>query len=49
MTGSGSGLFAYFPTLDEAEDAVTGAPATARAARAVTPIDHGWRILEDGE
>jgi 4-diphosphocytidyl-2C-methyl-D-erythritol kinase len=49
MTGSGSGLFAYFPTLDEAEDAVTAAPATARAARAVTPIDHGWRILEEGE
>ena len=49
MTGSGSGLFAYFPSLDEAEDAVTAAPATAREARAVTPIDHGWRILEEVE
>ncbi len=44
MTGSGSGLFAYFPTRDEAEDAVAAAPSTARAARAVSPVTHGWRI-----
>ncbi len=47
MTGSGSALFAYFSTIDEAEDAVAAAPATARAARAASPIDHAWRILED--
>jgi 4-diphosphocytidyl-2C-methyl-D-erythritol kinase len=46
MTGSGSALFAYLPTMDEAEDAVAAVQATARAARAVVPIDHAWRILE---
>jgi 4-diphosphocytidyl-2-C-methyl-D-erythritol kinase len=47
MTGSGSGLFAYFSTIDEAQDAVAAAPATARATRAASPIDHGWRIIDD--
>lgn len=46
MTGSGSALFAYFSSLDEAEDAIAAAPASARASRAVSPIDHGWRILD---
>ncbi len=48
MTGSGSGLFGYFPTLGEAEDAVAAAPTQSRAARAVSPVDHGWRLI-DGE
>lgn len=47
MTGSGSALFAYFSTIDEAEDAVAAVPATARAARAATPINHGWQLLEE--
>jgi 4-diphosphocytidyl-2-C-methyl-D-erythritol kinase len=46
MTGSGSALFAYFPTIEEAEDAVVAAPTAARAVRAASPIDHGWRVLE---
>jgi len=46
MTGSGSGLFAYFATLDEAEEAAAAAPPTARATRAVSPTNHAWRILE---
>jgi 4-diphosphocytidyl-2-C-methyl-D-erythritol kinase len=47
MTGSGSGLFAFFPTADEAEDAVAAAPLAARAARAASPVGYGWRLLED--
>ena len=39
MTGSGSALFAYFPTIDEAEDAVVAAPTAARAVRAASPHD----------
>lgn len=47
MTGSGSGLFAYFSTIDEAQDAAATAPSSARATRAASPIDHAWRILEE--
>jgi len=47
MTGSGSALFAYFSSLDEAKDAIAAAPAPARASRAVSPTNHGWRILEE--
>ena len=47
MTGSGSGLFAYFPTVDEAEDAVGVVPIPTRAVKAVAPVDHGWRVLEE--
>jgi 4-diphosphocytidyl-2-C-methyl-D-erythritol kinase len=49
MTGSGSGLFAYFPTLDEATDAVAARPIPARAARAATPVGFGWRLMEERE
>lgn len=49
MTGSGSGLFAYFPTLGEAEEAITAAPGAARAAHAAAPVDHGWRLLEEDD
>lgn len=44
MTGSGAALFAYFPTREEAEDAVVIAPADATAARAAEPINRGWEI-----
>jgi len=47
MTGSGSGLFGYFPTIDEAEHAVGAVPIPTRAAKAVSPINHGWRVLEE--
>jgi 4-diphosphocytidyl-2-C-methyl-D-erythritol kinase len=47
MTGSGSALFAYFSTIDEAEDAVAAAPPAARAVRAASPIDHAWRLREE--
>lgn len=46
MTGSGAALFAYFPTREEAEGAVSVAPADARAAKAVEPINRGWELLE---
>jgi 4-diphosphocytidyl-2-C-methyl-D-erythritol kinase len=47
MTGSGSGLFAYFPTLDEAAEAAATRPIPTRKARAVSPIGYGWRSVED--
>jgi 4-diphosphocytidyl-2C-methyl-D-erythritol kinase len=46
MTGSGSALFAYLPSLDEAEDAVAATPPEATAARAVCPINRGWEHVE---
>ncbi len=47
MTGSGSGLFAYFTDREEAAEAVGTAPASARAARAVEPIGYGWRVEDE--
>jgi len=46
MTGSGSALFSYFPSLDEAEDAVAAAPPGATATHAVLPTTHGWEPVE---
>lgn len=47
MTGSGSALFAYFPTVGEAEDALAAVPIPAREAKAASPVDHGWRVVEE--
>lgn len=47
MTGSGAGLFAYFATRREAEEALSAVPAGVSAMRAVEPVPHGWR--EAGE
>lgn len=47
MTGSGSGLFAYFASIDEAADAAAAHPIPARVARAVSPAGSGWRVLVD--
>ncbi len=49
MTGSGAALFSYFPTREEAEDALATVPAGATAARAVTPINRGWEIVASAE
>lgn len=46
MTGSGSGLFGYFPTLDEAAGAAAAIPVGARAAEAVEPTATGWALLD---
>lgn len=46
MTGSGAALFAYFPTREEAEDAVSVAPAGAIAVQAAEPIAKGWEIVD---
>ncbi len=46
MTGSGAALFAYFPTREEAEDAVSIAPVGAIAVRAGEPIARGGEIVE---
>lgn len=45
MTGSGAALFAYFPTREEAEDAISHAPPEATAVRAAEPIARGWEIV----
>jgi len=45
MTGTGSALFAYFATLDEARDAVRAVGVPVRAAEAVVPVGHGWRAV----
>lgn len=41
MTGSGSALFGFFPTRDEAEGAVRASTVPYRARRAVVPVAHG--------
>ena len=46
MTGSGSALFSYFPSLDEAEDAIAAAPPGATAIQAVHPTAHGWEPVD---
>ena len=46
MTGSGAALFSYFPTRDEAEDAVSVAPQGATATQAAEPINRGWEVVE---
>ena len=46
MTGSGSGLFAYFPTADEASDAAGALGLPARAIEAVTCVPRGWERVD---
>ncbi len=46
MTGSGSALFAFFSTPDEARSAVEAIDLPTRAAEAVEPVPFGWRQLE---
>ena len=46
MTGSGSALFSYFPSFDEADDAIAAAPPGATAARAVRPTTRGWERVD---
>ncbi len=49
MTGSGSALFSYFSTIDEARDAARAVDLPVRAAEAVVPLDHGWRRIAEPE
>jgi len=48
MSGSGPSLFAFFGSEEEADEAVDLVPAGSRFARAVAPIGHGARLLDDG-
>lgn len=43
MTGSGSALFAFFSTMDEARSAIASVDVPTRAAEAVVPVDVGWQ------
>lgn len=45
MSGSGPTLFGFFPTSDEARDALGAAP-DARAIRVVHPVRVGWEVEE---
>ena len=49
MTGSGSALFSYFATLDEARDAAMAVDLPVRAAEAVIPVGHGWETTTDDQ
>ncbi|MCL1593143.1 MAG: hypothetical protein M3132_02175 [Actinomycetia bacterium] len=42
MTGSGSALFAFFPSIDEAADAAAGVDLPTRASEAVSLVRSGW-------
>jgi len=46
MTGSGSALYAYFASLDEASDAASAIDLPTRLAAAVEPVAVGWRRLD---
>ena len=46
MTGSGSALFAFFPTEDEAASAAAGIDLPTRLASAATPVDRGWERID---
>jgi 4-diphosphocytidyl-2-C-methyl-D-erythritol kinase len=47
MTGSGSALFAFFASLDEAESAVAAIDTPTRAVEAVELVSVGWRRIDD--
>lgn len=47
MTGSGSALFAFFPSLDEARGAVEAVGIPVRAAESVSLVDRGWENIDD--
>ncbi len=45
MTGSGSALFGFFSTIEEAESATASIDVPTRAAEAVEPVATGWRRM----
>ena len=47
MTGSGSALFAFFPSEDEAASAAADIDLPTRLATSVVPVDRGWELLDD--
>jgi 4-diphosphocytidyl-2-C-methyl-D-erythritol kinase len=46
MTGSGSALFAFFSTIDEAQGAVDDINVPTRATEAVEPVTSGWQQMD---
>jgi 4-diphosphocytidyl-2C-methyl-D-erythritol kinase len=46
MTGSGSALFAFFGSLDEATSAAEAVDLPVRAAEAVSLVDRGWEPID---
>jgi 4-diphosphocytidyl-2-C-methyl-D-erythritol kinase len=47
MTGSGSALFAFFSTIDEALSAVASIDMPTRATEAVEPVAFGWERIDE--
>ena len=46
MTGSGSALFAFFPSLDEARDAADRVDLPTRLSVGVEPVSQGWEAID---
>ena len=46
MTGSGSALFAFFPTIGEARSAAEAVTVPVRLATAAEPVDRGWSLRD---
>ncbi len=47
MTGSGSALFAFFESVDEAASAAEAVDLPVRAADAVSLVDRGWEQIDE--
>ena len=47
MTGSGSGFFGFFSSIDEATDAADAVSLPVRAAEALNLMDRGWNKLDE--
>lgn len=47
MTGSGSSLFTFFESVDEAAGAAEAVDLPVRAAEAVSLVDHGWEPIDE--
>jgi 4-diphosphocytidyl-2-C-methyl-D-erythritol kinase len=47
MTGSGSALFAFFSSADEANGAAAAIDLPTRLSVAVDPVSQGWRRIDD--
>jgi 4-diphosphocytidyl-2-C-methyl-D-erythritol kinase len=46
MTGSGSALFAFFSSFDEAADAAAAVDVPVRASEPVSLVDRGWEKID---
>lgn len=45
MTGSGSALFGFFPSIDEADEAAASVDIPTRLSQGVRLVQHGWEAI----